>query len=89
MGKTALSHASWVDEKKLGNAREAGKEAHVLRPLRAQAGEGPPHTPSWQYSRWGQGRRTFWTFGGMSGGGGDFMERICPFERIFLRADLG
>lgn len=89
MGKTALSHASWVDEKKLGNAREAGKEAHVLRPLRAQAGEGPVSKTQKRPRRWGQGRRTFWTFGGMSGGGGDFMERICPFERIFLRADLG
>ena len=89
MGKTDLSHASWVDEKKLGNAREAGKKAHVPRPLRAQAGEVPVSKTQKRPRRWGQGRRTFWTFGGMNGGGVGFMERICPFERLFLRVDLG
>lgn len=89
MGKTALSHASRGDEKKLGNAREAGKEAHVPRPLRAQAGEGPVSKTQKHPRRWVQGRRTFWTFGGMSGGGGDFMERICPFERIFCEPIWG
>lgn len=89
MGKTALSHASWVDEKKLGNAREAGKEAHVPRPLRAQAGEVPVSKTQKRPRRWVQGRRMFWTFGGMSGGGGDFMERICPFERIFFANRFG